>query len=114
MMAQPLALTMTLEDGQRQEDDHVDSGALIPWEKADGTSAGSIQLLGIRTVILCLVLCHGRVIADGMSSCVAPKTTLTSRYPSLTAQASKPVSRYTTSLQLARRQGYPHDSGQVH
>jgi hypothetical protein len=113
-MAQPLPLTMTLEDGQRQEDDHVDSGALIPWEKADGTSTGSIQLLGIRTLILCLVLCHGRVIADGMSSHSAHEKKLTCRYPSFTAQASKPLSRYTTSLQLARRQGYPHDSGQVH
>jgi hypothetical protein len=85
MMAQPLPLTMTLEDGQGQEDDHVDSGALIPWEKADGTSAGSIQLLGIRTVILCLVLCHGRVIADGMSSYKAHEKKLTCRHPSLIA-----------------------------
>lgn len=63
--------------GYGDANDHVDSGALIPWEKADGTAAGHVALLGIRTIILCLVMCTGRVISDGalvepcffMSSC---------------------------------------------
>lgn len=54
------------EEGERRdEDDYVDSGALIPWDKADGTGSGSVQMMGIRTVILCLVMCSGRTISDG-------------------------------------------------
>jgi hypothetical protein len=64
-MAETIPLAMSQDDNGRREDDHVDSGALIPWDKADGTAAGSIELLGIRTVIMCLVMCNGRVIADG-------------------------------------------------
>jgi hypothetical protein len=63
MMAEPLRLNTT--NNEDNDDDHVDTGALIPFDKADGSATGSIQLLGVRTVILCLVLCMGRVIADG-------------------------------------------------
>lgn len=53
------------EAGQDDDDGPVDSGALIRWEKADGTASGNVGLLGVRTVILCLVLCLGRIIHDG-------------------------------------------------
>lgn len=42
-----------------------DSGSLIRWEKGDGTPSGAIGMLGVRTVILCLVLCLGRSANDG-------------------------------------------------
>ncbi|GMK56100.1 hypothetical protein CspeluHIS016_0211560 [Cutaneotrichosporon spelunceum] len=45
-------------------DNQNDAGALLRWEKADPTPAGHIALLGIRTVILCLILAQGRVIEE--------------------------------------------------
>ncbi|KAL7421060.1 hypothetical protein Q5752_003944 [Cryptotrichosporon argae] len=42
----------------------ADSGALVPWEKADAATGGHVGLLGIRAVILAVVLCSGRVIQD--------------------------------------------------
>lgn len=47
------------------ESDQVDSGAIIAWDKVDGTGSGNVQMLGIRTVILCLVMCMGRLVTDG-------------------------------------------------
>jgi len=67
MMATPLPLNIPADERGDRDDDYVDSGALLPLDKADGTQSGSIQLLGIRTVILSLVMCMGRVIADGTS-----------------------------------------------
>lgn len=52
-------------DEYREDDDRPDSGALLRWEKGDATNSGHIALMGIRTVILSLVLCSGRVIQDG-------------------------------------------------
>jgi hypothetical protein len=48
-------------------DGPADSGALINWEKGDGTGTGHVAMMGVRTLILCLVLCAGRVIQDGQS-----------------------------------------------
>ncbi len=72
-MANPKTLPMFDVNGDQAEDDDdepADSGALIRWEKADGTASGNVGLLGVRTVILCLVLCLGRVIQDGKSTAV--------------------------------------------
>lgn len=66
LLSVPQPLPLFDVDGERADDDgYVDSGAIVPWDKADGSSSGSIQMLGIRTVILCLLLCAGRVIDDG-------------------------------------------------
>lgn len=65
MMAIPRPLNIPNDETNRDEDDYVDSGALVPLDKADGTTSGSIQLLGVRTVILSLIMCVGRVIGDG-------------------------------------------------
>lgn len=65
MMATPLPLNIPADERGNNDDDYVESGALLPLDKADGTPSGSIQLLGVRTVILSLVMCMGRVIADG-------------------------------------------------
>lgn len=41
-----------------------DSGAVLQWEKADASQTGSLGLLGIRTVILCIILSLGRSVPD--------------------------------------------------
>ena len=64
----PLPLLDARGDGTMDDDERADSGALIRWEKADGTASGNVGLLGVRTVILCLVMCMGRVIQDGGSA----------------------------------------------
>jgi len=43
----------------------VDSGALIRLEKGDGGATGGLGLLGVRTIVLCLILCVGRIVKDG-------------------------------------------------
>ncbi|WWC91027.1 uncharacterized protein L201_005967 [Kwoniella dendrophila CBS 6074] len=62
-MSNPSPLPLGLDSEENQEHD---SGALIQWEKGDGTSSGHIALLGIRTVILAIVLTSGRVITDDL------------------------------------------------
>lgn len=58
-MSVPNALpAFDAEDEAYTEALEADSGALIPWEKADGNT--SVEMLGIRTVILCLILSMGR------------------------------------------------------
>ncbi|OCF35722.1 hypothetical protein I316_02777 [Kwoniella heveanensis BCC8398] len=49
---------------EAQEEEGEDSGALIQWEKGDGTSSGHIALLGIRTIILAVIMTLGRVASD--------------------------------------------------
>ena len=63
----PLPHLELAEDEMKEDEDHPDSGALIRWEKGDGGPSGHVALLGIRTIILCLVLCMGRMIQDGES-----------------------------------------------
>lgn len=67
-MADPRPLPMpsgaAAEDEAHLDALEKDSGALIRWEKADGTAAGGIGMLGVRTVILCLILCLGRSAHD--------------------------------------------------
>lgn len=60
----PLPLVDADDRAYAAELEH-DSGALVRWEKADGGAGGALGLLGIRTVILCLVLCLGRTVSDG-------------------------------------------------
>jgi hypothetical protein len=51
------------------DDDGIpDLGAVVRWEKGDGTASGHLALLGLRTVILSLVMVLGRVIQDGAVS----------------------------------------------
>lgn len=65
-MATPQPLPMFDDAGERvDEDAYVDSGAIVAWDKADGTGSGNVEMLGIRTVILCLVMCMGRLVTDG-------------------------------------------------
>lgn len=61
-MAEPKAINV---EYPVESDLPDDSGALLDWERNDGTQSGHIALQGIRTVILCLVMCSGRVISDG-------------------------------------------------
>ncbi len=70
-MSTPSSLSLLnghpLNEGNIYEpEDTVDSGALLRLEKADGSSTGGMGLLGVKTVILCLMLCLGRVVKDGM------------------------------------------------
>ncbi|ORY24201.1 MAGE family-domain-containing protein [Naematelia encephala] len=62
-MSQPRPLPM-LSTPNGSDDQPEDSGALIQWEKGDGTPSGHVALMGIRAVILSLVLCYGRSIDD--------------------------------------------------
>ncbi|OXC60434.1 hypothetical protein C358_04148 [Cryptococcus neoformans MW-RSA852] len=59
-MAEPAPLP----HGIQFEGDDDDSGALLQWDKGDGGIIGHVGLLGIRTLILSLVLCHNRIISD--------------------------------------------------
>lgn len=49
------------------QDEEPDNGALLDWQNGDSTQSGHIALLGIRTIILCLVMSNGRVMTDGKS-----------------------------------------------
>lgn len=64
-MAKPRPFPLFDPDEERDPDIPEDSGAMINWDKGDGTASGHVALTGIRTVILCLIMCMGRVIADG-------------------------------------------------
>ncbi|WVQ81365.1 hypothetical protein IAT38_003488 [Cryptococcus sp. DSM 104549] len=50
--------------GTQKAGDIEDSGALIRWEKGDGTMSGHVGLLGIRTMILSIIMCHNRNVTD--------------------------------------------------
>ena len=97
-MATPLPLNIPADERGNDDDAYVDPGALLPLDKADGTASGSIQLLGLRTVIMSLVMCMGRVIADGKPT---PPALLTYRPSPLAPEATPPVSRYGPTLYLA-------------
>jgi hypothetical protein len=101
MMAAPPALNIPTDEASRDDDDYVDSGALIPLDKADGTTSGSIQLLGVRTVILSLIMCMGRVIADGRLCVSLASLVLTLRSPPFPAQATQPIPRYRLTVHFA-------------
>ncbi|WVR08920.1 hypothetical protein IAU60_005979 [Kwoniella sp. DSM 27419] len=60
-MANPAPLPLGAQADDREGED---SGALIQWEKGDGTGSGHIALLGVRTVILAIVMTLGRVVSD--------------------------------------------------
>lgn len=65
-MNEPRAMPgFPIENDEYKEDgDTPGSGALLRWEKGDG-GIGHVALLGVRTVILSLILCSGRMIQDG-------------------------------------------------
>ena len=63
-MSEPRPLPRDPDD-RDDEETIPDSGALTRWEKSDGTGSGNVALLGIRTLVLSLVMCMGRVISDG-------------------------------------------------
>lgn len=116
-MATPQPFPMFDAAGDRaDESDHVDSGAIIAWDKVDGTGSGSVQMLGIRTVVLCLVMCMGRLVTDGECHSL-PKlwklTDLWCRPPAFDAQAFEPISRHDITLHFARRERTADDSRQV-
>ena len=46
----------------------ADSGAPLRWEASDASAIGAQQLVGLRTIILCLILANGRQISGGMFS----------------------------------------------
>ena len=52
------------EDEAAAEAAQADSGAVLQWEKADASQTGALGLLGIRTVILCIILSLGRSVPD--------------------------------------------------
>ncbi|WVQ63737.1 uncharacterized protein L199_001890 [Kwoniella botswanensis] len=62
-MSNPSPLPLGVED---EDEAGKDSGALLQWEKGDGTSSGHIALLGMRTVILAIVMTMGRVVSDDL------------------------------------------------
>ena len=68
-MADPRPLLVPLDDDEEEVDGPVDPGTLLRWDKGDGTPSGSLGLLGVRTIILCLIMTLGRVIADGEWKC---------------------------------------------
>lgn len=61
-MTRPNPLPMP--EGGEDEATLADSGAVLQWEKADASATGSLGLLGIRTVILCIILSLGRSVPD--------------------------------------------------
>ena len=70
------ALPRDDDDDELDEEvtEKADSGALLRLEKGDGTASGSVGLLGIRSLIMCIILTYGRVITDGESSYCASQT----------------------------------------
>lgn len=62
-MTKPNPLPMP-EDEAATEAAQADSGAVLQWEKADASQTGALGLLGIRTVILCIILSLGRSVPD--------------------------------------------------
>lgn len=96
-MANPVSLPIgDRMSAAEQEAREADSGALLQWEKADGTASGSVALLGIRTVILCLVLCLGRVTED---SGLRPRLA-DSRHAPWVPSPPQPSSRYRSAIQV--------------
>lgn len=62
-MTRPAPLPMP-EDESAAEVATQDSGAVLQWENADASQTGALGLLGIRTVILCIILSLGRSVPD--------------------------------------------------
>ncbi|WOO78544.1 uncharacterized protein LOC62_02G002091 [Vanrija pseudolonga] len=64
-MSNPEPLPLPDEvDEQQTAELQEDSGALLRWDKGDGTGVGHVGLLGVRTVILALILVRNRKIED--------------------------------------------------
>lgn len=66
-MSNPQSLPRNEDEDALEGDtpDEGDSGALLRLEKGDGTASGNIGLMGIRSIIMCIILAYGRVIMDG-------------------------------------------------
>ncbi|ODN97304.1 hypothetical protein L198_03867 [Cryptococcus wingfieldii CBS 7118] len=52
------------QETQDQVEEAEDSGALLPWDKADGGVIGHVGLMGLRTLILSLIMGLGRATSD--------------------------------------------------
>lgn len=61
---QPLNLFDARGNALMQDDDDADPGSIIDWRAGDASGSGTVEMLGIRTIILCLVMVQGRVISD--------------------------------------------------
>jgi hypothetical protein len=121
----PLPHLQLADDEIQEDEDHPDSGALLRWEKGDGGPSGHVALLGIRTIILCLVLCMGRVIQDGKSAIVliiptyslGPPSPLVittdSRPPPLPPSPPQPRAEHPLTLQYSRYQRTHDNTGQI-
>lgn len=84
------------------DDEDADPGSIIDWRTGDASGSGSVEMLGIRTVILCLVMVFGRVISDGQLLPREPLAQLTSsRQLARLPLTSESLSGYSSTLQLA-------------
>ncbi|OCF79047.1 hypothetical protein I204_00991 [Kwoniella mangroviensis CBS 8886] len=104
-MSNPSALPLGLED----EDEAVkDSGALMQWEKGDGTSSGHIALLGIRTVILAIIMTMGRVVSDDLLHAYLRRLTLRREtiLPYSSSDSKEPPLTLDKYLDLLAKQNY--------
>ena len=91
-----------------EEEDHPDSGALMRWEKGDGGASGSMGLLGIRTLVLCMILTLGRVVSDGEHGTVSSRPVLWSPIsPSIATAIFDEKSFHADVLHCARSSTLP-------
>ncbi|ORX39287.1 MAGE family-domain-containing protein [Kockovaella imperatae] len=89
-------------------EDQMDSGALLRLDKGDGTASGNIGLLGIRTVILCIVLVYGRLITDDELHALLRRLNLYREtiLPYRSSDHREPPMTLDKYLDLMSRQGY--------
>ncbi|WWC63856.1 uncharacterized protein I303_106461 [Kwoniella dejecticola CBS 10117] len=113
----PLPLEPEAEDAAGE-----DFGALLAWDKGDGTSSGHIALLGIRTVILAIVMTMGRVIADDVlhaylrrlnlkRDTILPYSSPDSKEPYLTLDKYLDLLAKQNYLEKVRIPGHGHGEG---
>ncbi|WWC98140.1 hypothetical protein V866_005031 [Kwoniella sp. B9012] len=115
-MSNPSPLPLGLED---EDEAGKDSGALLQWEKGDGTSSGHIALLGIRTVILAIVMTMGRVVSDDLlhaylrrlnlrRETILPYSSTDSKEPPLTLDKYLDLLAKQNYLEKAKIPGHGH------
>ncbi|KAK8844165.1 hypothetical protein IAR55_006959 [Kwoniella newhampshirensis] len=94
--------------GVQEDDDPEDSGALINWEKGDGTSSGHVGLLGVRTVILSIVMCLGRVVTDDHLHALLRRLNLQREtiIPYVTTDSNEPRLTLDKYLEVLAKQSY--------
>lgn len=92
MLSVPNPLPITANDQLSGDEDEGearlnDSGAILNWDKGDGTPSGVVGLIGICWMILAVILVSGRSCIDGES---VRQVLLTSSGPSQSSQAVWP------------------------